>query len=601
MGGWVTDESPSRREQSRALKQVVRYRPKLTFGIVLLGVAVAALEGVGLGFILPIIEVTQGNAEANSGLVGIFANVYETLGIPFTLEFIILGVGSILAVRYATAFVIDWLTAKLRTDYTRHLRMQSFENALDARISYFDTKGSDEMLNAIITQTQYAGNTIRRVRRVLELSLISLAYLAVAFSLAPVLMLVSVIVFGGFMYGIRHVLDSGFSVGSRVADANERVQESVQAGLQGIRDVKLFNLHDELFEDFRSAVNQHVDSLVHQRRNQALIANFNQFMTAATVFALIYVGIEVAELSLGALGVFLFAMFRLGPKLSNLNDEIYAAENDLPHLVRTQEFMNRLADYQEDSGSSDVPTAVDRMAFDDVTFAYDASEELVLDQVSFDVERGEFIAFVGPSGAGKSTIVSLLVRMYDPDQGEIRVDGTSIAEFDIDDWRSRASIVRQNPFIFNDTLRYNLTIGNRDVTREEIDRACRIAKVDEFFDDLHDGYDTVLGDDGVRLSGGQKQRVAIARALLKDADLLVLDEATSDLDSHLEADVHRGIESMERDYGIIAIAHRLSTITDADRIYVMEDGSIVESGEHGSLVVQGGTYADLYETQAQVM
>lgn len=591
----------SNREKLSALYEVASFRPGLTAGIIVLSLVVAALEGIGLGFILPIIQVTQGGAEADSGLVRAFAQIYQILGLPFTLEFIILGVGAVIAVRYTASFVVDWLTALLKTDYTRHLRTVAFSNALDARISYFDTKGSDEMLNAIITQTQYAGRTIQRVRRVLELSLISLAYLAVAFYLAPVMMLVTVVVLGGFMFGIRRVLESGYSVGSCVANANERVQESVQAGMQGIRDVKLFNLHDELYEGFRDAVDQYVTSHVRQSRNQALINNFNQFMTAATVFALIYFGLEVAALSLGALGVFLFAMFRLGPKLSNLNDVVYQAENDLPHLLRTQDFVDHLAANQEPSGEREVSSPVDQIAFDQVSFGYEANKGAVLDTLSFDVERGDFLAFVGPSGAGKSTIVSLLVRMYDPDDGAITADGTPIEEFDVDSWRSRISIVRQNPFIFNDTLRYNLTVGNRDATQAEIDRASRIAKVDEFFGDLPAGYDTILGDNGVRLSGGQKQRVAIARALLKDADLLVFDEATSDLDSHLEQDVHRGIEAMDRDYGIIAIAHRLSTITDADKICMMEDGSIVESGRHHELVKHNGKYADLYATQSQTV
>ncbi|WP_253739111.1 ABC transporter ATP-binding protein [Halohasta salina] len=595
----MTDEMISRREQFRALLEVARYRPKFTASIVALGVVVAVLEGVGLGFIYPIIQVTQGNTEASGGLVGLFARAYDFVGIPFTLQYIILGVGSILAVRYTFAFVIDWLTAKLRMDYMRYLRTETFENALDARIAYFDKKGSDEMLNAIITQTQYAASTIRRIRRALELSLISLAYVLVAVALSPVLMLASIVVLGGFMLGIRRVLESGFSVGSKVASANERVQESVQAGMQGIRDVKAFNLHNELFGDFGSAVNQHVVSLVRQRRNQAIINNFNQFMTAATVFALIFVGIEVVNLSVGVLGVFLFAMFRLGPKLSNLNDVVYTLENDLPHLVRTQTFVTSLKNNREDSGEASVPAPMEEISFNHVDFSYETTQEQVLDGVCFNIERGEFVAFAGPSGAGKSTIVSLLIQMYTPDSGTITADGKSINQFEIHDWRSRVSLVRQNPFIFNDTLRYNLTIGNRDATDEEIDSACRIAKVDEFLDDLPAGYDTVLGDNGVRLSGGQKQRVAIARAILKDADFLVLDEATSDLDSHLESDVHKAIEAMDRDYGIIAIAHRLSTITDADRIYMMEDGSIVESGEHGTLVEHDEKYANLYAAQSQ--
>jgi len=159
--------------------------------------------------------------------------------------------------------------------------------------------------------------------------------------------------------------------------------------------------------------------------------------------------------------------------------------------------------------------------------------------------------------------------------------------------------VRQQPFIFTDTLENNVTIGNRNVTRRDVERVCEIAKVDEFINDLPNGYESQLGDDGVRLSGGQRQRVALARALLKDADFLVLDEATSDLDSNLEKKVQASIESMDREYGVIAIAHRLSTVKNADRIYTVEDGEIIEVGTHQQLLNDGGEYANLYTIQSK--
>lgn len=205
---------------------------------------------------------------------------------------------------------------------------------------------------------------------------------------------------------------------------------------------------------------------------------------------------------------------------------------------------------------------------------------------------------MGQSGAGKSTIAALLARMYEPDSGQITANGRSIGMMDIDSWRDRVAVVRQSPYIFDDTLRYNLTLANRDASQAEIDRVCRIAKVDEFIDDLPSGYETQLGDNGVRLSGGQQQRVALARALLADADVLILEEATSDLDTRLEREVQAAIEMMDREYVVITIAHRLSTIKNADRIYTVEDGRISESGEHGTLLDRDGTYAELYETQA---
>jgi subfamily B ATP-binding cassette protein MsbA len=293
-------------------------------------------------------------------------------------------------------------------------------------------------------------------------------------------------------------------------------------------------------------------------------------------------------------------MFRLGPKASALNSKLYSIENNLPHLVRTQKFIDELKRNTEPTGDSEsVPNEIQTIKFDNVRFSYRGQDEEAISGVSFELEKGEFVGVVGQSGAGKSTIVSLLVRMYEPDSGEIRANSRSIHEMDIDEWRSKIAVVRQDPHIFNDTLRYNLTIGNRDVSEAELDRVVRIAKVDEFFNDLPSGYETQLGDDGVRLSGGQRQRVALARALLKDADVLVLDEATSDLDSNLEKEVQAAIESMDRDYAMIGIAHRLSTVKNADRIYSVDDGEIVEKGEHAELVDNGGPYAELYAIQAQ--
>jgi subfamily B ATP-binding cassette protein MsbA len=236
--------------------------------------------------------------------------------------------------------------------------------------------------------------------------------------------------------------------------------------------------------------------------------------------------------------------------------------------------------------------------FENVWFSYEGVEP-VIENLSFQVKRNEFVAFVGQSGAGKSTITSLVARFYTPDRGRILANGIPIDKIDINDWRERISVVRQDPYLFNDSLWYNVTIADRDASREEVERVCEIAQVTEFLPELPEGYDTLLGDDGVRLSGGQKQRVALARALLKKADVLVLDEATSDLDSGIERDVQSAIESMDRDYALIAIAHRLSTVRNADRIYTIEGGKMTDVGSHEELISSDGLYAQLYSTQRQ--
>jgi subfamily B ATP-binding cassette protein MsbA len=591
----------SRREQLRTVYRAAKYRPTLSAGIVLLSSVAAVLEGVGLSFLLPIISLSQDPEAAREagGHTGMFVDAFEFVGVPFTLEYVILGVAAVMVVRYTSSFLVGWSRAILGEDYVRHLQQVAYDKALDAEVSYFDERGSDDILNTIVTESTFAERVIKQATKLLEQSFIAGMYLSIALYISPFLTILAIVLLGGITYLLRYSVESGSSIGDRVAEANRRIHESAQAGMQGIRDVKLFGMGEELYDTYDESVNEKARSRIKLRRNEAAIDNFYNLTTAVTLFGLIYIALTFASLSLAALGVFLFAMFRLAPRASTLNNMVYKLEGKIPHLYRTQRFLEELERRREpEGGNKPVPESIKQVAFDDVTFSYHDGET-VFEGLSLSVSGDEFAAFVGSSGAGKSTIVGLLTRMYEPDSGEVRANGTPIAQFDVDEWRSQISVVRQHPFIFNETLRRNVTIGNREATQEEIERVCEIAQVTEFFEELPNGYETMLGEDGVRLSGGQKQRVALARALLKDAELLVLDEATSDLDANIEETVHRAIERMDRDYAMLVIAHRLSTVINADYIYAVEDGNIVESGTHEELISQDGAYSKLYETQAQ--
>ena len=585
------------REKGQALYRVASYRPEFAAIIVVLGGFVAALEGIGLSFIYPIMEVAQsGEAEAEDAIMSAFLSAYELAGIPFTLGFLIIGIAGVMTVRFTSSFLVAWFRVILQKRYERDLRERTFQRALSARIGYFDERGSDDILNAIITETRYSGKVIRSAVQSLETLALALVYLSIMFYIAPMMTVFALGLLGGITVFMRYVIEPAYTAGTRVAEANERVQQSVQAGTQGIRDVKLFNLVGEVYDSFEDSIQQYTGSEINLKRNEAALRNFYDLAAALSLFVLIYVGFTFSELTLGALGIFLFAMFRLSPLVSRLNSQVYKVEGNVSHLVRTQEFVDELETREESDGSRSIDE-IGQVQFEDVHFSYDG-EEKVLDGLSFEVEKGEFVGFVGQSGAGKSTVVSILARMYRPDRGEVHSEGVPIEEFDLEEWRSRIAFVRQKPFIFNDTLERNVTVGSRDATRREVKQVCEIAKVDEFLNDLPDGYESRLGDDGVRLSGGQRQRVALARALLKDADFLVLDEATSDLDSNLEKEVQTAIESMNREYGIVTIAHRLSTVKNADRIYTLDNGEIVEKGSHEKLLADNGEYANLYTIQS---
>ncbi|RDI71419.1 ABC transporter ATP-binding protein [Halopelagius longus] len=252
---------------------------------------------------------------------------------------------------------------------------------------------------------------------------------------------------------------------------------------------------------------------------------------------------------------------------------------------------------EEDPGAEELVVRDGRVEYDDVTFGYDESETIVED-VSFEVPGGDTLALVGPTGAGKSTVLKLLLRMYDVDEGSVRVDGTDVRDVTIPSLRQAIGYVGQDTFMFYGTVEENIRYGSFDADHEDVVEAAKAAEAHDFIRNLPEGYDTEIGERGVKLSGGQRQRLSIARAILRDPDILILDEATSDVDTETEMLIQRSLDRLTEDRTTFSIAHRLSTIKDADQIVVLEDGQIVERGTHEELIGEDGLYAHLWGVQA---
>jgi ATP-binding cassette, subfamily B, bacterial len=303
------------------------------------------------------------------------------------------------------------------------------------------------------------------------------------------------------------------------------------------------------------------------------------------------------EISVGTVVAFVAYLTHLYRPVTRLAGVYANAQEGIGVFQRIFATLDHVPEVRDRPGAVELPAVRGEVRFEDVRFAYRDGQRLALDGVSFTANPGELVALVGPSGAGKTTVTYLVPRFYDPAAGRVLVDGHDVRDVTLESLAAQVGMVTQDTYLFHDTVRANLLYARPGATPEEVEAACRAAHIHEFIASLPEGYDTVVGERGVKLSGGERQRVAIARAVLKGPRILVLDEATSALDSTSERLIQEALGPLRRGRTTLAIAHRLSTILAADRILVLDAGRLVEEGTHAELLAKGGLYARLYREQ----
>jgi ABC-type multidrug transport system fused ATPase/permease subunit len=518
----------------------------------------------------------------------------------WNLKWIVAAVVSATIIQGLTSYSLTQLLSKSSQRMITDLRVRVQAHIGRLPVSFYDANRTGVLVSRIMSD-------VEGIRNLLGTGLVDFAGGLVTSGLALAYLLrasvsmtaAAAVALGVFAFGLSRAFKTIRPIYRARPKLNAEVTGRLTESLSGVRVVKGYHAETREENVFRAGVQKLLDNIL-----QTLTATSLMSFSASTLTGLISAVIMLMgahRVVTGAMtpGLFVsynaFLVMMIVPigQIVSLGPQMTEA---LAGLERTREILNERTEESDPKRTQSIGRIEGYVAFDDVRFSYEENKE-VLHGVSFDSPPGTVTAFVGPSGSGKSTIIGLIAGFYVPSAGRVLVDGVDLSTVRLDSYRTQLGVVLQETFLFDGTIRENVAFAVPDATEEQILAACRIARVDEFAESFAEGFDTVVGERGVKLSGGQKQRVSIARAILADPRILILDEATSSLDSESEALIQEGLRYLMRGRTTFVIAHRLSTIRRADQILVVEGGCILERGTHETLYAAGGRYYDLYTKQ----
>ncbi len=470
-------------------------------------------------------------------------------------------------------------------------------------MSYFKNERTGNLISRIINDVALIQNSFSAVfKSIFREPMTIIVFMIIAVSISWKLFLLAIIILPVSITIINFI-------GVKLRNQTKKLQKQIgnitaflQETIVGVKIVKAFGMEEYENKKFLDITKQYFKIALKKVRIQNISSPSTEFIAVLVGVIIIYYGglLVLVDKSLKAsefLG-FLFAIFQMIPPMKNMatvNNKIQesiAAGERVFELLDTEPTIKNVANpiYLNDFKTS--------IEFRNVSFAYEDSDDVVLDNISVSISKGEIIALVGSSGAGKTTFVDLIPRFYDPVSGQILIDGTDIKKIDLKSLRNLMGIVTQETVLFNESVKNNIAYGLENYPMEKIIEAAKIANAHKFIENLPDGYDTIIGEQGTKLSGGQRQRLSIARALLKNPPIMIFDEATSALDNESEMLVQEAIERLMKERTTFVIAHRLSTIRNADKIIVLEKGKVVQEGKHEELLKdENGIYKKLYELQ----
>jgi ABC-type multidrug transport system fused ATPase/permease subunit len=558
--------------------------------MIILGFSSGILGGVGVNAIIPFFSFIAGNSGPGDDLISRYIKTFFTFfHIPFTLKYLLIFIVLLFILKAAVSIFSSYVNIRITSGYEQRTRSRLFAATLKASWPYLLKQKIGHLEKILMINVQNSCGLLSQISSGIMIltGLITYSFVAVniSFPITVVTFICGVLLFFIFKSLIRKVR----LISYEWEKINRDIAHHVNENILGIKTVKAMNVSGKVADigsQYFNRIRQiNIRSYLIGIFSSSLIEPISVFFIAA-MFIFSY---KYLSFSLAALITVVYLVKQIFLYITQIQQQVVSMNSNIPYLKSILEYEKQIFDCAEKENGSKDFLFNDKIEFKNVSFAYDGKKE-ILNGVNFEIKKGDMVGLIGPSGSGKTTIVDLMLRLFDPTDGKILLDGVNINEIKLKDWRQNIGYVSQDIFLMNDTVLNNIKFYDESITDKQAREAAKMADMDDFIQSCPDKYSTIVGERGVMLSGGQRQRIIIARILVRKPQLLILDEATSALDNESEIKIQQVVNKLKNKITVLVVAHRLSTVINSDKLIVLANGRITEEGKPGELLKDKKSY-----------